>query len=227
MEGTLRLTKRLSIERRASTVTMPNLPSPTDRNKACMKLASSNKVVEIRQTIYEDPGNPFTEESVPAMPSPPKARSGYDERAILAWDDSNWSRARTQSESAMIRTARDEAGGPKDSFGVAKSPAVLWQQESRPKLGRSLSVFEMGQDSNSEEYVSPRASWRKGSIAEMQLSEAQARKVEATDRNTEFYQFYDEVLNTPKERQAFDGELRCRQKAIVERLKQRGLTKET
>lgn len=163
----LRTTRRASLDRRASTGT---IPQPVRSHRSVMKPAN-NHLRLVRQTIYEDPGNPFADED---------ELSGSAE---TGWKDFDWSRDSATDIQNGAPTPRTAA--PKALEGMEKT--------ERPRLRRSQSVFDNAeQDSSGDEYVPIRAQWRKESIAEMQEEDTKRRQSET--RDTKFYGFYNDIF---------------------------------
>ncbi|KAK0840868.1 hypothetical protein LTR02_013222 [Friedmanniomyces endolithicus] len=179
-----------------------------------MKVAAAKKLRKVRQTIYEDPGNPFdvaeSTYEVPLLPIP--FRPSFQQ---------------SQSElTSRIETAKSGehqllTGSP---FADAiESPVVLRIPETGisfvttlhapnpqghvtsamvKKAHRSVSVVAIPWDAAvgpdpEGEYVAPRAGWRRGSVP-VPMSGAGGATArygeERSVRDTKFYSFYDDLL---------------------------------
>ncbi|KAK0943520.1 hypothetical protein LTR29_004897 [Friedmanniomyces endolithicus] len=194
-----------------------------------MKVAAAKKLRKVRQTIYEDPGNPFKvaepTDEVPLLPIPfhpalQKSQSELKSRIETAkpgehqlLTDSSFADA---IESPVVLSV-SESG---ISF-VTTLHAPIPQRHVTPamvkKAHRSVSVVAIPWDAAvgtdpEGEYMAPRAGWRRGSVP-VSVSRVGDAAVgygeERGVRDTQFYGFYDDLLpeygRRPVERGDGDG----------------------
>ena len=171
--------------------TWPEVPTADQKY---MKLPNRKKIMRIRETIYEDPGNPFGGESEaesaspgslahsqkPLPPAPPIAEEssgGTDPFDINPFDDGAFSRAPTT---------------PKNSV------ADLWASDSanNPRVNRRSKSVAVPLPNPSEafgDYIAPRTCWRKGSVPTSRWSQP-VQPSRDSWRDTKFYGFYDDLI---------------------------------
>lgn len=188
-----------------------------------MKLTGKHKLRRVRQTIYDDPGNPFESEggdfkemnlfSTPFRATPPQRQDSYNDR-LLPGHVYQWPDGRTSQEPGLL------TGRPFDD--AVESPAVLQapssastiyaptpQRHGTPTLvrehRRSMSVAVIQEQRAVEElaseYTPPRAHWRRGSIPAHNVAPP-VRTEQQEQRNTQFHGFYDDILQDYKKRES-------------------------
>lgn len=184
-----------------------------------MRLANRKKLVRIRRTIYEDPGNPFsveteagkTEDTDEVNCRPPTRFWTYGKALPapnLRFDRRNESPVRSDLN-ASSRYGSDRAKSrPKTPMS---SPATIRPPLShhgpskankahhrRSKSVAALTMPTAPDDSSEEEYVPPRDFWRQGSMP--YVTTAKAMEQERDDggglRDTKWYGFYDDLMTT-------------------------------
>lgn len=160
------------------------------------KLPNRKKIVRIRETIYEDPGNPFADERHGASsltlptdtkPLPPipammketsRARDPFD---INPFEDGAFSKVPATRKNSVkdiwASTFRRGSVSPR-RHRRSKSIAVPLQ-ESKEEFG---------------EYIAPRKLWRKGSLPTSHLSQP-LPPCHDPWRDTKFDQFYDDLID--------------------------------
>lgn len=142
-----------------------------------MKLPIKKKILRVRDTIYDDPGNPFASEM------------GDDRVSPL-------SPVRYEKPLPPIPAMKNKVGSdpfdinPFDDPAFAKRSANTHRHHRRSKsvaLPRPDSLEDDG------EYVAPRSYWRKASVPSIQLT----RPSDASGqdwRDTKFEDFYEELM---------------------------------
>jgi hypothetical protein len=172
--------------------TWPDVPTAGQKY---MKLPPNRKkILRIRETIYEDPGNPFGGESeservspgslAPNQKPPPPPRpiaeessGGIDPFDINPFDDGAFSREPTT---------------PKNS------EADFWASDSANSLrmnrrSKSVAVPLPNPSEEFGEYIAPRTYWRQGSAPTSRWSQP-IRSSDESWRDTKFYGFYDDII---------------------------------
>ncbi|KAK3718911.1 hypothetical protein LTR37_004827 [Vermiconidia calcicola] len=174
--------------------TWPDVGTP---EHGYMKLTSRKKLMRIRQTIYEDPGNPFTDEvdneSVASgswrqkpLPPPPEFEDGPDEAFWRSGTAGNMSRASEAVTSAPWPLQRPE------TMTVGMPTRGIDSMDKRAHR-RSKSVSASPPTPTEDEYIAPRRIWRKGSVPGNELPfEVTMDRGDA--RDTRFYGFYDDIM---------------------------------
>ncbi|KAK1818765.1 hypothetical protein LTR12_006815 [Friedmanniomyces endolithicus] len=181
-----------------------------------MKVAAAKKLRKVRQTIYEDPGNPFdvadSTDQVPLLPIPfrpslQKSQSELTSRIETA--KSGKHRLLTGSPFADAIESPVVLSVPKSGITfVTTLHAPTPHRQVAPalvkKAHRSVSVVAIPWDAAvgldpEGEYVAPRAGWRRGSVpvpvsgggdGDVAARYGEERSV----RDTQFYGFYDDLL---------------------------------
>jgi hypothetical protein len=172
-----------------------------------MKLAGpKKKLMRIRQTIYEDPGNPFEDGSddddrppesffTHTKPLPPLPSSGRDEEEqqkrhgpVCGGEDE------VRSDSLPVpRTPKNSI-----AFGAEFGDSSLPTAADRKATFRRSKSFAVPSRSakieDVDEYVPPRTLWRRDSAP----LRHQRTKSGGDVRDTKFYGFYDELVDTYK-----------------------------
>jgi hypothetical protein len=172
-----------------------------------MKLAGpKKKLMRIRQTIYEDPGNPFEDGSddydrppesffTHTKPLPPLPSSGRDEEEqqkrhgpLCGGEDE------VRSDSLPVpRTPKNSI-----AFGAEFGDSSLPTAADRKATFRRSKSFAVPSRSakieDVDEYVPPRTLWRRDSAP----LRHQRTKSGGDVRDTKFYGFYDELVDTYK-----------------------------
>jgi hypothetical protein len=166
-----------------------------------MRLAAKRRLMRIRQTIYEDPGNPFAddlEEKVVGLnvrsfsdkPLPPQPGILEDDREPYLGPDAH-----------SVNGSQIEPPTPKNPIAVASSNdafrvgrrGIPNSVRTHHRRSKSVAVPLPSPTHDSGEYISPRQFWRQGSAPAVQpLQEEEAEDV----RNTKFYGFYDDIMNS-------------------------------
>jgi len=149
--------------------------SPTSPNPGYMKLPN-HKLRRVRQTVYEDPGNPFasarTEQAStedrddlwrrwPLSDPQPSEFSGHHLRNVMASEESKESTS-DRAEACPLR-----------SIALPRSSAPMQIQSEG-------------------EYVAPRTLWQGASARRASL---QRKEQKQDKRDTKFYGFYDEIMS--------------------------------
>ena len=151
-----------------------------------MKLPTARKILRLRQTIYSDPGNPFADEvgimepspepgtSIPALPTSfqrPFARNG-EEGAV-------WRPTVSRKPDMRNRPATNKA---------------IPQVNRANRRSRSVALPAASTSKEPEEYIGPRALWRKESAPTSGPSKTGLSKTHDS-RDTKFYGFYDDIMH--------------------------------
>lgn len=136
---------------------------PESPEHGFMKLPN-RKMVRIRQTIYESPGNPFANDTELAEQV---SRLDFGDGSNIPPHGGTTQRPASLSKPANLPSAE----GPRP---------FLYRRSMSVALPPSKSLL-----TENDEYVPARAHWRKGSMSANHLPEAQ--------RDTKFYGFYDDI----------------------------------
>ncbi|KAK0862807.1 hypothetical protein LTR87_016461 [Friedmanniomyces endolithicus] len=191
-----------------------------------MKVAAAKKLRKVRQTIYEDPGNPFKvaepTDEVPLLPIPfhpalQKSQSELNSKIETAKPGEH--QLLTGSSFADAIESPVVLSVPESGISfVTTLHAPMSQRQVTPamvkKAHRSVSVVAIPWDAAvgpdpEGEYVAPRAGWRRGSVP-VSVSgggDAAARHGEERSvRDTKFYGFYDDLLPEYGEKSAERGD---------------------
>jgi len=173
-----------------------------------VRLAGKKKLRRIRDTLYEDPGNPFaSEDEIPKMPM-----FTIPSLSTKPADQSRTNHERPQDhaellignsfDGAEITESPESATGPETSLSSFASwngqHLITLQRQGLPTVinpsRRSMSVALIPeQQEETEEYVHPRAQWRRESVPAHRLPQ-QARQARQSTRDSKFYDFYDDIL---------------------------------
>ena len=162
-----------------------------------MKLTNQRKLMRIRQTIYEDPGNPFTDEvddgSVALepwrqkpLPPPPESEDGPDDAFWRSENAGNKPHALDSSSTAPWPLQRSETM-------KVDMPIRGVDQTDKRAHRRSRSVGLSPPSPTEDEYVAPRRFWRKRSVPEDELP-FEVTMDRGGARDTRFYGFYDDII---------------------------------
>ena len=150
-------------------------PSPTSPNPGYMKLPS-HKLRRVRQTVYEDPGNPFG--------CFQKAGVSGEDRSDLWRTWHNCDPQQSESSGYHLRNVMASEAAKQSTVGRAEA-----RRSKSIALPRSGEPMEAESD---EEYVAPRTLWRRKSERRASL---QGRGQNQDKRDTKFYGFYDEIMS--------------------------------
>ena len=141
-----------------------------------MKLPN-HKLRRVRQTIYEDPGNPFT----PSEERQLSVEHGDDLWKI--WQRSGSSPSESSGHHLRnVMTSEEIEASSGQRAEVRRSKLIAVSPLSAP----------VGSDDDGEQYVAPRTLWRRGS--ERRLSSQRGQET-GDKRDTRFYGFYDEIMS--------------------------------
>ena len=166
--------------------------------------------MRIRQTIYEDPGNPFADEveseelsadtripvHKPLPPAPPIQEEESSRKSSLDLE------AYQQGMDPRVSpTVKKSIANPEASH----TPALPHQAESSAisahRRSKSVAVPLSRPTGGSDEYVAPRTFWRKASVPTSRTL-PHGESVRETGRDTKFYGFYDDILESYKGRES-------------------------
>ena len=169
-----------------------------------MKLPTKKKILRIRQTIYEDPGNPFADELENEEVAPdsvvsddkslPQAPKGLEESfARLSADSQNpYSLGELSTEPLKV---------PADSGAVLDAiHAPMSRHQSTPSRASAIRAHRRSKSvavplsSPTDEYVAPRRFWRPGSLSTKPMSEHGEAAKDGNIRDTTFYGFYEDIM---------------------------------
>ena len=154
-----------------------------------MKLPSK-KILRIRQTIYEDPGNPFAHDQDSEMA---RDLAEADEHVDSSDFHNHQGQNASQRSVDDIQSLEDRSAafdGPPPHFW-AKRPVNLAHRRSQ-----SVAIPQMPcYFDDVDEYIAPRRFWRSGS-----MPADQAAQSPNSVRDTKFYGFYDDILYDYKDR---------------------------
>ena len=174
--------------------TWPDVPTADQKY---MKLPTRKKILRIRDTIYEDPGNPFSEESIPASPYtlsldtkplPPipamvKERSGrVDSFDINPFEDGAFSRTPATPKNSVA-----------DAWVGNNATEADPDRVRSHRRSKSIAVPLANLNDERGEYVAPRTYWRGGSLPTSHMSQPIPPSHDAW-RDTKFDEFYDGLL---------------------------------
>ena len=175
--------------------TWPDVQSP---EHGFVKLHSKRKLMRLRQTIYEDPGNPFADElesvdeegiqqsDAGPLPPSPGARIDANEKDSTKEDEA----LRLLMEKSL-------------SFGNHSNATVTRGQDVVPTSrihhrSMSLAVPSTRRSEDTDEYVSPRRFWRQDSMPTAHLPQQHQDVAKQEARDTKFYGFYDDIMRDYK-----------------------------
>ena len=171
-----------------------------------MKLPNRKKIIRIRETIYEDPGNPFCDDSdserlspgwlahdqKPLPPPPPINEGkacGLDPFDINPFDDGAFSKTPATPKNSVADVWADNT-----TLHTRKDSNIIRAH----RRSKSVAVPLPNPSEEFGEYVAPRTYWRKGSIPTSRWSQP----IQSSDeswRDTKFYGFYEDLI------QDYDG----------------------
>jgi hypothetical protein len=172
-------------------LTWPDVPT-TDQKY--MRLPTRKKILRIRDTIYEDPGNPFSEESKPVspytiisdtkpllpIPAMVKGRSGrVDPFDINPFENGAFSRTPATPKNSVA----DVWAG---NVTTKADPDSLRSH----RRSKSIAVPLANLNDERGEYIAPRTLWRRGSLPTSHMSQPTS----PSWRDTKFDEFYDGLL---------------------------------
>lgn len=174
-----------------------------------MKLPN-RKIIRIRHTIYEDPGNPFADDDDdddgPISPFTTDSRDRF-----LVNSCAEFSRHDSGDSLTAISPGRRQPRGPRRSLTdpTALQTCYLTSDKiadiaSLIRTNRRSKSFAFPASRNSDEssigeYVSPRRSWKRDGVPVRHLSETAAERPAVGEagrsaRDTRFYGFYEELI---------------------------------
>ena len=171
-----------------------------------MKLATKRKILRVRQTIYEDPGNPFADESeteeVLSHPwfeyeKPPPPSPAVEEKSV--------------PESDLFGKGVNHGGvGPLDyplqtNAFIANRKLDAYPSPYRDgsstirahRRSQSVAVPASSLSDDYGKYIAPRTFWRKASVP-MNRPTQHGSSANETARDTHFYGFYDDIMQEYK-----------------------------
>ncbi|KAF2480579.1 hypothetical protein BDY17DRAFT_195087 [Neohortaea acidophila] len=160
-------------------------------------------MVRVRQTVYEDPGNPFQENSQSnsnedrtLQTSNPEDEYYISTVSTKTPEDSDESD--TEDGQGIMKTTRISqystpaaAKDPVADQGRSDGPRAF-KPDYRRSQSVALPITRLWLDDENEEYVPPRALWRQQSVAAVGPVDGRYERGEDA-RDTKFYGFYDEV----------------------------------
>lgn len=154
-----------------------------------MKLPS-RKILRIRQTIYEDPGNPFADDIELARKEPKYSASDGKPLPAPPTVHRELSEQTTHDSDGTQLEAEASAGRPQVRRKPVAGPPAIQAAPSVNRRSKSVALPpSRSWDESEEEYVAPRTFWRKESAP-------------TSDRDTKFYGFYDEIMSDYRGRES-------------------------
>ena len=160
-----------------------------------MKLPARKKILRIRDTIYEDPGNPFANEGADgvspmttlsdqtSLPPPPRSSeessASVDPFDINPFEDGAFAKVPATPKNSV---AGDSSANTSNAPGYASD-----------RRSKSIAVPLFPRFEDSGEYVAPRTLWRKGSMPGSHMSQPIPPSHDSW-RDTRFSNFYDELV---------------------------------
>ena len=150
-----------------------------------MKLPN-RKVIRLRQTIYEDPGNPFADEVETNQPEESAVKSNQE---ALPLRPPSIERTLSAEPISLKWSWPAPVTYRHPSFGERTVPArIQMHRRSKSVAGPTKSPID-----SPEHYVAPRSLWRRDTLPTSHGSE-DAGDAKSDVRDTKFYGFYDDVL---------------------------------
>ncbi|EMC91373.1 hypothetical protein BAUCODRAFT_134986 [Baudoinia panamericana UAMH 10762] len=201
---------------------VPLIAQSEEYSPPYIHVAGTHRLRKLRNTIYEDPGNPWFEVEYGSHDGPtftvPSKSNQVQSLGSIDKNGTGSGQPVPNSETAAAESKLPNGRPFDDADESPVVPPTPRRPVSEPKTiharipqwpipslkpqshRRSVSVAvvpntSVAEQTEESQYVSPRASWRRDSIPASHLPEIKKMEAKQEARDTRFYGFYDDILN--------------------------------